>query len=128
MATAVDPSVPPGGTGCSECDAAGGWWVHLRRCATCGDVGCCDDPLSRHATQHWQKTGHPIIRSFEPGEDWFWNYETNDYYDGPELAPPVCHPADQTVLAVECRATGPNCSVGETANARSDPGPRGPID
>jgi hypothetical protein len=38
-----------------------------------------------------------IIRSFEPGENWFWNYQTDDFDDGPELAPPASHPADQTV-------------------------------
>jgi hypothetical protein len=97
MTAAVDPTVPPSGIGCAECDAVGGWWVHLRRCALCGHIGCCDDSLARHATKHWQETGHPIIRSFEPGEDWFWNYETNNYYEGPELAPPECHPEDQTV-------------------------------
>jgi hypothetical protein len=97
MTAAVDPSVPPSGIGCSECDAVGSWWVHLRRCAACGHVGCCDDSLARHATAHWRESGHPIIRSFEPGEDWFWDYESNDYYEGPELAPPQCHPLDQTV-------------------------------
>ena len=47
--------------------------------------------------RHWRDTGHPIIRSFEPGEDWFWNYDTNEYYDGPELTAPECHPKDQAV-------------------------------
>jgi hypothetical protein len=51
--------------------------------------------LARHASAHWRETGHPIIRSFEPGEDWFWNYDTNEYYDGPDLAAPACHPEDQ---------------------------------
>lgn len=97
MTVPVDPSVPPSGTGCVECDETGGWWVHLRRCAACGHIGCCDDSFSRHATKHRQQTGHPIIRSFEPGEDWFWNYDANDYYEGPELAPPECRPEDQSV-------------------------------
>ena len=97
MSSAVDPTVPPSGTGCVECDAVGGWWVHLRRCAACGHIGCCDDSLARHASAHWRETGHPIIRSFEPGEDWFWNYESNEYYDGPELAAPDCRPVDETV-------------------------------
>jgi hypothetical protein len=97
MSEAVDPDVPPSGPGCVECDAVGGWWVHLRRCAACGHVGCCDDSLARHAAAHWRETGHPIIRSFEPGEDWFWNYETDKYCDGPELAAPQNHPDDQTV-------------------------------
>ena len=38
----------------------------------CGHVGCCDDSPNRHATKHFRKTKHPIIRSFEPGEDWRW--------------------------------------------------------
>jgi hypothetical protein len=97
VATVIDPSVPPSGTGCVECDEAGGWWFHLRRCATCGHIGCCDDSLARHATAHWRATGHPIIQSFEPGESWFWDYDTNDYADGPDLAAPTSHPADQTV-------------------------------
>ena len=67
-------STPPSGTGCAECDAAGGWWVHLRRCVECGHVGCCDSSPNKHATAHHGSTGHPIVRSFEPGEDWFWCY------------------------------------------------------
>ena len=51
----------------------------------------------RHAAAHWRQSGHPIIRSFEPGEDWFWNYQDNQYYDGPRLAPPESRPADETV-------------------------------
>nr|MDT0526094.1 UBP-type zinc finger domain-containing protein [Streptomyces sp. DSM 41633] len=66
-------------------------------CAACGHIGCCDDSPARHASAHWRESGHPIIRSFEPGEDWFWNFETNQYYDGPELAPPQHRPEDQPV-------------------------------
>jgi uncharacterized UBP type Zn finger protein len=92
---AIDPQVPPSGAGCIECDEADGWWVHLRRCAQCGHVGCCDTSPSQHATAHYQATGHPIVQSYEPGESWFWNYATDDYYDGPELAAPDSHPLDQ---------------------------------
>ena len=42
-------------------------WVHLRLCLTCGHVGCCDS-----STKHFKTTRHPIIRSFEPGENWKW--------------------------------------------------------
>ena len=66
---AVDPSVPPSGTGCVECDAAGGWWFHLRRCAACGHIGCCDESPGRHASAHWRETGHRLIRSFEGEAD-----------------------------------------------------------
>jgi hypothetical protein len=93
----LDPTVPPSGTGCVECDAAGGWWVHLRRCAQCGHIGCCDSSPAQHASAHARSSGHPIVQSFEPGEDWFWDYESKDYYDGPPLAEPTSHPADQPV-------------------------------
>jgi hypothetical protein len=95
--TGIDPAVPPSGSGCVECDAAGGWWVHLRRCAQCGHVGCCDTSPSQHATAHWRATGHPVIRTFEPGEDWFWDYPAEAGFLGPALAEPLCRPEDQSV-------------------------------
>jgi hypothetical protein len=106
MTAAIDPSAIPSGTGCAECEAAGGWWVHLRRCTACGHIGCCDDSLSRHATAHWRASGHPIIRSFEPGEDWFWNYELDDYCEGSQLAAPDSHPAGQGVPGPRGRVPG----------------------
>jgi len=60
--------------GCEECLKTGGWWVHLRMCATCGHIGCCDNSPSKHATAHFHETSHPIIRSAEPGEEWSWCY------------------------------------------------------
>jgi uncharacterized UBP type Zn finger protein len=65
----VEPQTPDG---CAECLAAGGWWVHLRLCLNCGHVGCCDSSPAKHATAHYRSVGHPVIRSFEPGEDWRW--------------------------------------------------------
>jgi hypothetical protein len=62
--------------------------------------------LARHASAHWRETGHPIIRSFEPGEDWFWNYDTGEYYDGPALAAPQSHPTDQPVPGPAGRVPG----------------------
>jgi uncharacterized UBP type Zn finger protein len=67
-------SKPPKTTGCEECLASGGRWVHLRLCLSCGHVGCCDNSPGRHATKHFQTAGHPVIQSFEPGEDWGWCY------------------------------------------------------
>jgi hypothetical protein len=69
--------------------------MHLRRCAQCGHIGCCDTSPSQHASAHAATSGHPIIRSFEPGEDWFWDYQAEKYAYGPALAPPVHHPVDQ---------------------------------
>ncbi len=91
----IDTTVSPSGNGCVECDEAGGWWVHLRRCATCGHVGCCDSSLAKHATAHFHATGHRYIQSFEPGEDWFWDYVAEELVDGPPLAPPTSHPDAQ---------------------------------
>ena len=64
----------PSGEGCVECLESGGRWVHLRRCATCGHVGCCDSSVNRHATAHFHASEHPLMQSFEPGEDWYWCY------------------------------------------------------
>jgi hypothetical protein len=58
--------------GCEECLAEGGTWVHLRMCETCGHIGCCDNSPGRHATGHFHTTGHPVMRSAEPGEEWSW--------------------------------------------------------
>ena len=60
--------------GCEECLQTGDTWVHLRVCLTCGHVGCCDQSKNRHATKHFHATGHPVIRSNEPGETWGWCY------------------------------------------------------
>jgi hypothetical protein len=96
ITSGIDPDAIPTGTGCAECEEASGWWVHLRRCAQCGHIGCCDTSPSQHATAHYRQTGHPVIRSFEPGEQWFWSYPEEDWYEsGPALAAPESHPADQ---------------------------------
>lgn len=95
---AIDPAVPPSGTGCVECLATSdGWWFHLRRCAWCGHIGCCDSSPSQHASQHAAEADHPIVRSFEPGEAWFFDYVTEDLFEGPDLVPPLAHPRDQPV-------------------------------
>jgi hypothetical protein len=93
----IDPTVPPSGSGCADCDTDGGWWFHLRRCAACGHVGCCDSSPSQHATAHASATGHRVVQSFEPGEDWFWDYVEEQFAEGPPLAPPSAHPTSQPV-------------------------------
>ena len=70
----IADDVTPGSSGCQECLAAGDSWVHLRLCLTCGHVGCCDSSKNRHATRHFRDNEHPVITSFEPGEDWGWCY------------------------------------------------------
>ena len=64
--------VTPSGDGCQECLEIGSDWVHLRLCLTCGHVGCCDSSPRQHAQKHFHATRHPIIQSFEPGENWRW--------------------------------------------------------
>ena len=59
---------------CSSCIEIGATWVHLRQCLTCGRTSCCNASPNRHATAHVNATGHPLIRSMEPDEDWAYCY------------------------------------------------------
>lgn len=70
----VNPKIRGNTEGCEECEKIGSDWVHLRLCLTCGHVGCCNSSVHKHGTKHFLETGHPIIKSYEPGEDWKWCY------------------------------------------------------
>jgi uncharacterized UBP type Zn finger protein len=80
------------GTGCVECLATGGHWVHLRRCLECGHIGCCDNSPGRHATAHYGSTHHPLIQSFEPGEEWIYCYVDDVAFELAERPPSPAHP------------------------------------
>jgi uncharacterized UBP type Zn finger protein len=67
----IKPKTPDG---CEECLKLGDEWMHLRLCLTCGHVGCCDNSKNQHATKHFKHTKHPVIKSFEKGENWKWCY------------------------------------------------------
>jgi CPA2 family monovalent cation:H+ antiporter-2 len=67
--------------GCEECLKIGDTWVHLRLCMQCGQVGCCDNSKNKHASKHARDVGHPVVRSFEPGERWLYCYPDEIYYD-----------------------------------------------
>jgi hypothetical protein len=67
--------LPASVDGCEDCLRDGGEWLHLRICLSCGHVGCCDGSPNRHATAHRQTSGHPIVRSLQPGEVWCWCYD-----------------------------------------------------
>ena len=85
--------VAPSGPGCVECVAAGRHdWVHLRVCQECGHVGCCDQSPGRHATKHNRATSHPIIRSYEPGEDWYYCYVDDLGFELEGAPPAPSHP------------------------------------
>ena len=73
--------VTPSAKGCEDCLKIGDTWVHLRLCMTCGHVGCCDSSKNKHATKHFHATRHPIIKSFQPGEDWGWCYVDEVMFD-----------------------------------------------
>lgn len=80
-------AVTPSANGCEDCLKVGGRWVHLRMCESCGHVGCCDNSPNRHATKHFQATTHPIIKSFEAGEDWGYCYPDEMFFESlPESA------------------------------------------
>jgi uncharacterized UBP type Zn finger protein len=69
----------PGSKGCEECLKSGDRWVHLRICLACGHVGCCNQSKNKHATKHFEETGHPVIQSYQPGEDWKYCYIDSEY-------------------------------------------------
>ena len=85
--------VTPSADGCEDCMRIGDSWLHLRLCMECGHVGCCDSSKNKHATAHFKSKGHPIIRSFEPGEDWGWCYVDDIDLDasGWTIKGPVAH-------------------------------------
>ena len=73
--------VTPSADGCEDCLKIGGRWVHLRMCESCGHVGCCDNSPNRHATNHYNATQHPIVKSVEPGEEWGYCYPDDQFYE-----------------------------------------------
>jgi uncharacterized UBP type Zn finger protein len=73
--------VPAKIEGCEECLQSGDSWVHLRLCTSCGHIGCCDSSKNRHATKHFRQTQHPVIRSAERGEEWFWCHVDNVMFE-----------------------------------------------
>jgi uncharacterized UBP type Zn finger protein len=84
--------VEPSSEGCEDCLLIGGRWVHLRMCMSCGHVGCCDNSPNRHATAHWHGTEHPIVRSYEPGENWWWCYPEDFGFEIEGAPPAPSHP------------------------------------
>jgi uncharacterized UBP type Zn finger protein len=78
--------------GCEGCLAIGSRWMHLRRCTECGHVGCCDSSPNRHATAHFHATGHPVIQSYEPGEEWLWCYVDEVAFELDSDEPSPAHP------------------------------------
>jgi hypothetical protein len=82
----------PSGPGCVECLRLGMSWVHLRRCVECGHIGCCDNSQGRHATAHFQEIRHPLIQSYEPGEDWLWCYVDELMFEVAGKSPSPSHP------------------------------------
>ena len=77
---------------CDECVKTGSAWVHLRTCQECGTTRCCDNSPNKHATAHWHETEHPIVRSYEPGEDWWWCYADDLGFEIEGAGPAPSHP------------------------------------
>ncbi|MEO7117972.1 MAG: UBP-type zinc finger domain-containing protein [Candidatus Limnocylindrales bacterium] len=76
--------VAPSADGCEDCLRIGGEWVHLRMCLTCGHMGCCDQSPNRHGSKHATASGHPLMRSKEPGEAWGWCFTDEVWLDPAE--------------------------------------------
>lgn len=87
----VDAQARPSSEGCEDCVRDGGRWVHLRMCRVCGHVGCCDSSPARHASAHHGLSGHPVMSSYEPGEDWWWCFEDGLGFTVTDL-PSFSHP------------------------------------
>ena len=83
--------VAPSGNGCVECLATGGHWLHLRRCLACGHIGCCDSSPGRHAHLHAGTDSHPLVQSFEPGEEWIWCFVDEIGVEIEDAAPSPSH-------------------------------------
>ena len=81
LAQLADADPEATAAGCEACLREGASWVHLRRCQSCGHVGCCDQSPNRHATRPFRETHHPVVRSHEPGESWSWCYVDAAEYD-----------------------------------------------
>jgi hypothetical protein len=89
----ANAEVIPSSEGCEDCLRTGGRWVHLRLCMHCGHVGCCDNSPGRHATAHFgAQPDHPVIRSYEPGEDWWWCYVDDLVFEIDGAPPAPSHP------------------------------------
>ena len=85
----VEPSSP----GCEDCLALGrDDWNHLRVCSACGHVGCCDSSPLKHTTAHFHSAGHPVVRSYEPGEEWYWCYPDELVFELDGAPPAPSHP------------------------------------
>jgi Zn-finger in ubiquitin-hydrolases and other protein len=85
--------VVPSSTGCEDCLAGGHHdWVHLRVCQECSHVGCCDSSPRRHATAHYHASAHPLVRSYEPGEEWYWCYVDDVMFELDGAPPAPSHP------------------------------------
>ncbi len=106
--TEVDPQTP---AGCGECMKIGGTWVHLRLCLSCGEVNCCDSSPNQHATAHFHESGHPLMQSFQPGEDWIWCY----------VDEVTLEPADAQTCPMLLRSARRWCPVGRCGCRSSRP-------
>ena len=85
----VEPPEPI--AGCEDCLVIGASWVHLRMCQVCGHIGRCDSSPNRHATAHFHADAHPLVRSFEPGEDWFYCYVDEVVFEVADAPPAPSH-------------------------------------
>ncbi len=72
---------------CPECIKEGSEWVHVRMCMVCGNPACCDSSKRQHARQHFEDTGHALMRSIEPAETWAWCYVDKAYLTEDEYVP-----------------------------------------
>ncbi len=100
----LDLTLAPRSDGCETCLREGTPWVSLRMCQSCGHIGCCDSSPNRHASTHAGSTRHPVVRSFEPDEDWFWCYPEGVLFAVEGAPPAASHPGDEGRAATMSRS------------------------
>ncbi|TRW44587.1 UBP-type zinc finger domain-containing protein [Georgenia yuyongxinii] len=91
LETIDDTVTADGAPGCEDCLAIGARWVHLRACQFCGHIGCCDSSPNKHARGHSHGTGHPIVRSYEPGEEWYFCFPDELTFEIDDAPPAPSH-------------------------------------
>jgi hypothetical protein len=127
----IDPGIAPSGDGCVDCDAQDGWWLHLRRCALCGNIGCCDTSPSQHGTPGHQgipssrvlnqpKTGSGTSMPTRTRTMLCWRLRHTIRWLNLFPDPPGgCHPIGKTTCTNRSCAAEPNRGSGGASNRRS---------
>ena len=114
----INALAKPSGTGCVECLATGSWWLHLRRCAECGQSAAV---IIRQISMHRNITPLRVTRLSRVssrGSAGFTTTVQANFLPALNLPAPHAHPLDQPVTGAGwgvCPQTGKRCSTNRGA-------------